>query len=548
MRRVIEALAVLLLGGFGLCYSVVAASTTEDIDFENLDLMVVEAAEMEETPEGGEPEVELDVLGATESITGEEIPEDETTFEVDPEGFVQLDYVDVDIRLVLRMFSKKFNINIVPSQMVQGTVNIRLSNVHWEKALQTILEMHKLVMQRDEDIIKVITAEEVGEEPVKTKIYTLGYTGAQDTIKIIGPLLTDRGHVQVDTATNKLIITDVPTQFEAVENVIAELDKQTPQILIEAVIIEKETDVGENIGIKWDFLKEYDVGFEDIAKMWTKSDFRTIDSIDKKSITQAYTSHPGTVDENQTKRPVVASYESSRTETRLGKDFSTPETTYRHLIRSATLSPSDFDLTISALLDNADVEIKSQPRLTTVDNRAAAIKVAKEWPIPQYTYNSDTGRFEITGFIFKDIGIILKVIPHINKDSYITLDVEPIVSKSDETLVFGGGGGSTAEIPIIEIRTATTRVIVRSGETLVIGGLISSDTTEISSKIPLLGSIPLLGGLFRHKSLATETRDLIIFITPTIISESMDGASYRPAPESTVGEADWDMIYSKKAE
>ncbi len=500
----------------GFCFLSEATSTDASVDLEKM--FFVEASEMG-LPESAPP-ADIGDLEAPEEIIGEEVLEEGTPFKVSPEGYVSLiDFQDVDIRVVLRMFSKRFNINIVPSPLVQGTVSIRLANVYWEKALKTILDMHKLIMQYDEDIIKVLTPEEVEMEPLQVRVYTLGYTNAAESKGIIEDLLTERGQINVDTASNKLIISDVPTQFQTIEKVIDELDKQTPQILIEMQILEKEANKGENIGIKWDFMKEYKVGFTDIARSYTKSEFMVTDTTEKQSIVQSFTSHPAQVDNNKDNRNVSASYENSKVVKRLGEDASTPESTFRHMIKTATMSPADFSLTLSALLDRTDVEILSQPRITTVDNRAAEIKVVQSWPIPNYTFNSDTGRWEVSGFDYKDIGIILNVTPHINKDNYITLDVKPEVSKTDKSLIFGGGEGSSAEIPIIDIRTTTTRVIVRSGETLVIGGLITSDTIEVVNKVPLLGDLPLLGVLFRHKSTSVKTKDLMIFITPTIVSE-----------------------------
>lgn len=499
------------------CWSGNSAITVADINFD--EPMIVEAAEME-LP--GEPTPEaIDALEAAEEIIGEGVDEGEGAFETSPEGYVSFDFQDADIRLVLRMFSKKFGVNIVPSPQVQGLVSIRLSNVHWEKALKTILSMHKFVMQRDEDIIKVLSMEEVDLEPTEVRIYTLGYTNVEESQGIIEKLLTLRGHVDIDKAGNKLIITDVPTQLEKVEKVINELDKQTQQVLIEVRILEKEANKGENVGIKWDFMKEYKVGFTDISREYTKSEFMVTDSVERSGITQAFTSAPGQVERNKGLRNVIYSSEDSKVVKRLGEDATTPEATFRHMLKQATLSPADFDITLSALLDRTDVEILSQPRITTVDNKPALIKVVEQRPIPKYTFNPDTGRWEISGFEFKDIGIVLDVTPHINKDSYITLDIVPVVSKSDKTLVFSSGGGGSAEVPIIELRTTNTRVIVLSGETLVIGGLITSDSTEVVNKIPLLGDLPLISPLFKHKSTIKKTKDLMIFITPTIISESM---------------------------
>ena len=473
-------------------------------------------------------EEEPDPFELAEEIIGEEITDANGTLQVGPEGFVSFDIQDADIRVVLRMFSRRFNVNIVPSPAVQGTVSIQLNNVHWERALKTMLDMNGLIIQKDEDIIRVLTAEEVEEEPLETRVYSLGYTNAGESEELIANLLTERGRVDVDQAGNRLIITDIPTRFATIENVIDELDKQTLQVLIEAKVIEKEAGQGSHFGIKWDFMEGYKVGFEDISQSYTKSQFLVTDTVDKKSFTQEVNTRESLIGKNKALDEGLASFESSKVVKQVGEAASAPLKTYRHIIKTATLSPADLELTISALLDNSDIEILSKPRIITVDNRQAMIKVVEQIPIPSYQYNTETGRFEINSFEFKDIGIILNVTPHINKDDYITLDIVPEVSKTDSFVRFDSGGGSVAEIPIIDIRTTETRVIIRSGETLVIGGLITSDSTEVVNKIPLLGDIPILNVFFKHKATEITTNDLIIFITPTIVTENIEEASYAP--------------------
>ena len=473
-------------------------------------------------------EEEPDPFELAEEIIGEEITDANGTLQVGPEGFVSFDIQDADIRVVLRMFSRRFNVNIVPSPAVQGTVSIQLNNVHWERALKTMLDMNGLIIQKDEDIIRVLTAEEVEEEPLETRVYSLGYTNAGESEELIANLLTERGRVDVDQAGNRLIITDIPTRFATIENVIDELDKQTLQVLIEAKVIEKEAGQGSHFGIKWDFMEGYKVGFEDISQSYTKSQFLVTDTVDKKSFTQEVDTRESLIGRNKALDEGLASFESSKVVKQVGEAASAPLKTYRHIIKTATLSPADLELTISALLDNSDIEILSKPRIITVDNRQAMIKVVEQIPIPSYQYNTETGRFEINSFEFKDIGIILNVTPHINKDDYITLDIVPEVSKTDSFVRFDSGGGSVAEIPIIDIRTTETRVIIRSGETLVIGGLITSDSTEVVNKIPLLGDIPILNVFFKHKATEITTNDLIIFITPTIVTENIEEASYAP--------------------
>jgi len=489
---------------------------------------VAEDVTTDESSTTGITEGEPDPFELAEEIIGEESVEDGGTFEVGPEGYVSFDIQEADIRVVLRMFARRFNINIVPSPAVQGTVSIQLTNVHWERALKTMLDMHGLITQRDEDIIRVLTPDEVEEEPLETRVFSLGYTNAAESQELIANLLTTRGRVDVDAAGNRLIITDIPTRFQTIEEVIEELDKQTLQVLIEAKVIEKEASQGSHIGIKWDFMESYKVGIEDVSRSYTKSQLLVTDTVDKRSFSQTFTSKPGDIGREKYLDEGTAAFESSKVVKQIGEDGSAPLKTYRHIIKTATLSPADFELTLSALLDNSDIEILSKPRIITVDNREAMIKVVEQIPIPSYQYNTETGRFEINSFEFKDIGIILNVTPHINKDDYITLDIVPEVSKTDSFVRFDSGGGSVAEIPIIDIRTTETRVIIQSGETLVIGGLITSDASEVISKVPLLGDIPVINILFKHKATEITTKDLILFITPTIVAENIDEARLAP--------------------
>ena len=476
----------------------------------------------------GDPEGEPDPFELAEEIIGEENTDESGALQVGPEGFVSFDIQDADIRVVLRMFSRRFNVNIVPSPAVQGNVSIQLNNVHWERALKTMLDMSGLITQRNEDIIRVLTADEVGEEPLETRVYSLGYTNALESEELIRNLLTPRGQVDVDEAGNRLIITDIPTRFQTIQRVIDELDKQTLQVLIEVKVIEKEAAQGSHFGIKWDFMEGYKVGFENISQSYTKSQLLVTDTVDKKSFSQTLSTRESLLPQNKALDEGTAAFESSRVVKQIGEAAAAPLKTYRHIIKTATLSPADLELTVSALLNNADIEILSKPRIITVDNRAAMIKVVEQIPIPSYQYNTETGRFEINSFEFKDIGIILNVTPHINKDDYITLDIVPEVSKTDSFVRFDSGGGAVAEIPIIDIRKTETRVIIRSGETLVLGGLITSDSNEVITKVPLLGDIPIINVLFKHKSTEITTNDLIIFITPTIVTENVDEASYTP--------------------
>lgn len=190
-------------------------------------------------------------------------------------------------------------------------------------------------------------------------------------------------------------------------------------------------------------------------------------------------------------------------------------------LASAVFSASDFNVVLSALKTMNQVKIVSNPTIVTLNNTEAFINVGAEYPIPSYTYNQEHGSFEVSGFTYKPIGIILKVTPQVNARGFIKLTLEPEVSQQNGTTTFGGAGG--ASIPIIATRTAKTQVSMKDGYTMAIGGLMRSQTTNGGTKVPILGSIPLLGRLFRSDTKDEEVTNLIIFITAKAINA--EGAS-----------------------
>lgn len=186
-------------------------------------------------------------------------------------------------------------------------------------------------------------------------------------------------------------------------------------------------------------------------------------------------------------------------------------------VASAVFSASDFNLIISALKTYNDTKLVSNPTVVTLNNTEATINIGREYPIPNYTYNQERGTYEVSGFEYRPIGIILRVTPQVNARGFIRLDVQPEVSSSNESAPFGA-----TTIPIITTRKTKTQVSLKDGYTMGIGGLIENSDTIGQTKVPVLGSIPLLGRLFRSDSKDMRTRNLIIFITAKTVSA--DGA------------------------
>jgi len=187
-------------------------------------------------------------------------------------------------------------------------------------------------------------------------------------------------------------------------------------------------------------------------------------------------------------------------------------------LASAVFSASDFNVIVSALKTQNNTKIVSNPTVVTLNNTEATLNVGQEFPIPSYTYNSERGTFEVSGFTYKPIGIILKVTPQVNAQGIIKLSLEPEVSQRNGETTFNG-----AALPIVATRKAKTQVSLKDGYTMGIGGLISAATNHGGSKVPVLGNIPVLGRLFSSKSVDDETTNLLIFITAKTVTS--DGAS-----------------------
>ena len=181
------------------------------------------------------------------------------------------------------------------------------------------------------------------------------------------------------------------------------------------------------------------------------------------------------------------------------------------------LDAGEASVLFSYLNSDTDTELLANPRIVTTDNGKAKISIATQFPIPQFAFSEQSGSFQISGFEYKDIGIILNVLPRINKNEFVTLEVTPEASSSTENATLTSGSGNSVQIPIINTRVATTTVLIKSGNTLAIGGLMRQDISDSYTKVPLFGDLPGVGPLFRSKSLSKTKRDLLIFLTPTIV-------------------------------
>ncbi|NQT96069.1 MAG: secretin and TonB N-terminal domain-containing protein [Candidatus Omnitrophica bacterium] len=423
-------------------------------------------------------------------------------------GHVTLIFKDADIRTVLHTLSYKSGVNIVASSGVEGKVSIRLVDVPWETALEVILKNQGLASERLGNIIRVITLESVAEEELQNEVFVLNYSNAKEVSEAIEDTVTERGKVKYDERTNTVIVTDIPTNLHKIRQVIERLDKRTPQITIEAKIIETTLDKDENLGINWTIqasasgsARPTTLPFEAVGSPFARSrgDGSELQRFGHYLPTGSPDADP----------PFPISDLPA---------FPTVEATS---FTFGTLDFSQFSAALEILKSRTDTKIISQPTITTLNNYEANVSVSTVFNIPTYERNETTGRMEVTGYTEKDIGIILTVVPHVNDAGDIVVDLRPEVSSFIQFDTFGVGDNAI-QAPRFSTRTAETQVMLKNNQTIAIGGLMKETATKFKKKVPVLGDIPILGELFKKTEDGIETVDLLIFVTVRLVDETQD--------------------------
>lgn len=414
---------------------------------------------------------------------------------------LSVDFPNAEIRTILRNIADLFELNLVIPEGLQGRASLKLRDVTWKQIFDVLLTPVGYTYVTDGNIIKVVSIESLNVEPAETRIFLLNYARAGD----IAPTVTSMveaakgGKVQVDVRSNALVVTERPKRLEKVDEIIKRLDKATAQVMIEAKFIEvTDTDI-TNLGVDWVSLQGYGVGLDPTDLLIKGGENAGVNNISR------------TI--NPTTGIVTKTYEVLED----AKDAS-------H-VYGAVLSSGEFAWVLSALQKNTKSKVVSNPTVVTINNQEALISVGRQYPIPSYTYNQERGTYEISGFEYRDIGIILKVTPQVNNAGLINLKIDPEVSDFNDSESVEFGGASSAKIPVIRIKRTATQVAIKDGYTMGLGGLISTTEGEGESKVPVLSSIPGLGRLFRSNNKNALKSNLIVFITAKTLSP--EGADYK---------------------
>lgn len=387
---------------------------------------------------------------------------------------------DADLHAVLRFLSEFSGRNIVASQYVTGAVDVQLKDVTWQQALEIIAKISHLAAVEEEGYIRVMTVEELHKSDLdlqkyeqekqdliqlEHRIIPVVHATAEELQEPLVSALSKRGRIDVDSRTNSLIVSDVPENLDLVALMVQELDQETPQVTISAKLFEVDSKSLLELGFDWSVIRE---GAYDFAT-------------DEDVLADAH------------ERKAEQSTASGVSELIGRFTYSTLEDGY------------DIDALLAALASDNKGEILAHPEITTLDNKQATILMGQEVPFKVLDERGNV----VTEL--KEVGTQLTVTPHITSAQTILLELQPERSSYE---VDPGAG------VIINTQRAKTSVVVSDGQTAVIGGLTTHDIIKVNKGLPLLKDIPLLGLLFRYTREEVTKKDLVIFVTPRIVSRS----------------------------
>lgn len=443
---------------------------------------------------------------------------------------ISLDFQDIEVRRVLQLLADFTGINMVAADTVQGNITLRLKDVPWDQALDIILKTKNLDKRRNGNVIwiapvsELIKAEEeeakaiaqsVKLAPLQTEYIQLNYAKAADIEKLItdgknasnsrsgsntndplgdsvGSLLSPRGTVSVDPRTNTLIINDTSAKIDQIRQMIDLLDVSVKQVMIEARIVRATTDFTKEMGVKWGILSQGITNNNHLLVGGSDTTLWNLREPEKDDETGGW--------KYEIERPQNLNVDLGVTSPGASR------------IAFGLISLSDFmlDLELSALQADGYGEVISTPKILTADKQNA--KVASGTQIP-YQSSEGGGVNPVSTTEFIDATLSLDVTPSITPDGKVQMQLN-ITSDSP------GAPTPTGQLTINK-NAVNTNVLVDNGETVVLGGIFEQQTANSQTKVPFLGDIPYIGRLFRKDVKSENKRELLIFVTPRIVNDSV---------------------------
>jgi type IV pilus assembly protein PilQ len=413
---------------------------------------------------------------------------------------ISLSFQSINVRSLLQIIADVAGTNMVISDSVTGDMAMRLENVPWDQALDIILRTKGLGMRQQGNVMLVAPADEIAQReklelealkqkvelaPLRSEIIQVNYAKATDIKALLSSadtsLLSERGRVSVDERTNTLLVLETREKIEEVRKLVTRLDVPVRQVLIESRIVIANDDFARELGTRFGTSTIGTAGNTTIGQSGNNTASNTVANGGVPTLDDSYIVN----------LPTASSPAGRMAWTILGADF---------LV--------DFEL--SALQQEGRGEVISTPRVVTANGKQATIEQGRE--IPYQTSSGNTG----TQTQFKKAVLSLTVTPQITPDNRVVMDLSVSNDSQGENVTTGTGSA-----PAIDTRKVDTQVLIRSGETVVLGGVFQEESSESTAKVPLLGDIPLLGHLFRNSTRSKNKRELLIFVTPKVLQEGL---------------------------
>nr|WP_133139018.1 type IV pilus secretin PilQ family protein [Legionella genomosp. 1] len=411
---------------------------------------------------------------------------------------ISLNFQNIQIRAVLQLLAEFTGINIVVSDEVKGNITLRLNDIPWDQALDIILKTNALDKRKTGNVLLIDTASKLLEQeknalkaqqavtnlaPLRSQLIQINYAKAADIAVLLkdknNSLLSKRGTLSVDARTNTIWIQDTGVQIEEIRELVKQLDIPVKQVLIEARIVNVTKDFARDLGIRFGISRPTHLsgtlsGANQLAQNVAPAD--VVPLSDRLNVDLAAT-------------PVSASPAS---------------------VGLALAKLGDgilLDLELSALESEGRGEVISSPRLITTNQQSAVIESGEEIPYQEATSSG------ATAVAFKKAVLSLKVTPQITPDNKIMMDLQ-INQDTPSPQTFNG-------VPAILTKEIQTNVLVNNGQTIVLGGIYKQDKNNSINRVPFLGNLPVVGVLFRNQSTEIKNEELLIFITPRIITNTL---------------------------
>lgn len=444
-------------------------------------------------------------------LTEEEVAQRDDLFKYSGEK-LSLNFQDIEVRSVLQLIADFTDLNLVASDTVAGRITLRLKNVPWDQALELILKTKGLDQRQAGNVLLVAPAAEIAAReklelenqkqiselaPLRTEFIQISYASATELYELFaasdagggpaggGSVVSERGSVIVDERTNSIILTDTADRLEDFRRVIAQLDVPVPQVLIEARIVSANANYSKQLGVRWGGGAVKNNGPSSLKYGGSLTTLNELQDIVVDPLGEGEITSPDDL--------VVDLGVTGSGATSFGVGF----TGGGYLL----------DLELSALQTDGHAEVVARPKVITSDKSTAMIESGVEIP---YQEASSSGA---TSTSFKDAVLKLEVTPQITPDNRIIMELNVKQDTVAQLTVDGA--------PAINTNEVETEVLVDNGQTVVLGGIFQTDKTVSTTKTPFLGDLPYVGRMFRRTSERDDKTELLIFITPRILKDSI---------------------------